>query len=537
MRGLMSVLFSPRAQQVTKDSRAGWVGTSSGWIPPNTAGVRVTHETALTLAPVFSAVSTIANIVAMLPWRVMRRLPGGGREVVLGPITNLLHSSPNENMGAFTWRQIITAMALLWGNGYAEIVRDAGGRPIELLLIHPSRVTPRRLPDTMEMVYEVRNFQMDSVVLPARDMFHLRGLGDDLQGQSIVRLAARTMGLAIAAEEYGAAFFGNGAQLGGIITGKDGTGKAGDQRVINLLKSFNRKHRGAANAFKVEYLDAGMDYDSIGVPPNEAQFLETRKFETADIARWFNLPPHEIGHLENAIKANVEDQSRSLVRKAILPWVRPLEQEADRKLLGLGGGGRYTRMDLNMLMRGDSKARAEFYKTLISLGVMSPNEARAREDMNPAPGGDVYLVMANMTTLEQVGRNLPQSAPPAALAGTFDRMLAREGHRAADAAARYKKRADFLSWLDRFYRQHVHHMRRELTTALTEVGLWGDEARQELVDFLMGHVEESKALVMDAYDDGTVPQWCDESRRARDQAARLLEQITDARAVSVGEEA
>ena len=511
---------------MTPDSDAGWKGTGH-WIPKTPAGVYVTHESALTYSAIWCAVRVISETVAMLPWHVMRRLPNGGREAVGGTVETLLNTRPNPWMGAYSFRQLLVAYALLWGNGYAEIVRDGGGRPVEMWPIHPDRVMPW-VKNGSDLYYRVRN-DTDLHDIPARDIFHLRGPGThSIVGQSVIALAARSIGLGIAAEEFGSSFFGNGAQLG-VILREGPNSKLDDQGKINLMESFERRFSGSGSkAFKTFLADKGMEVETIGIPAKDAQFLETRTFQVTEVARWYRVPPHKLAHLDNSIKANIEEMGSSFAQDSILPWVRPLEQEADFKLLG-ANPSRFTRMNLNMLMRGDAKARTEYYSGMVNIGAMSPNDVRAREGMNPIPEGDVYMVQANMTTLDRVGENFdPATSEQArALTGVFDRMLAREGGRAKDAAGRYTRR-EFASWLDRFCRQHTHQVRGALREVLEAHGLWNDGARAETVGFVTVHVEESRALLMDAYTAGDVGTWCDEVKRARTQGARLLERILDA---------
>lgn len=374
------------------------------YVPLRSAGVRVDHDTALKISAVWAAVRVIAENIAGLPWRAYRRLPNGDHEVQSQhPVTSVLHRWPNAEMTPFTFRETLLGWALTWGNGYAEIERDAAGRVTGLWPIAPDRVEVRREPDG-ELLYLVTQYSGNGrrqVDVPAKDMFHLHGLGfDGLTGYSVVSYAAKSMGISLAAEEFGAAFFGNGSTVHGVL---QHPGKLKEEAKQMISESWAAMHQGAASAWKTAVLEEGMTWHNIGLPPGDSQFLETRQFQVNDIARWFRVPPHKLGDLTKTSYASQEHASIEFVTEALVPWCIRLEQEADRKLFGLSSSSNlYTKIGVNALLRGDMAARSSFYKEMYYLGVLSINEIRQLEDMNSiGEDGDARFVQANMMPLHR----------------------------------------------------------------------------------------------------------------------------------------
>lgn len=374
------------------------------------AGVYVTPDNALQNAAVWGCVTYLSRTVAQLPWRVMREANGGGSEISRAhPVDYLLSQRPCPDMGSFTWRQTLLGHALLWGNGYAEIERDARGVPVALWLIHPSRVTVKRGIDN-SLVYEVTNASNGGTAyLEAMDVFHVRGFGDGVVGFGVVEYAAQSIGWARATELFGASYFGEGMNPTGIIEVAKGL-TAPAMEV--LRQQFKRLYSGPKGE-KTAILDAGMKFTKISSSPEESQFIDVRQHQIEEIARWFGVPPHKIQHLLRTTFSNIENQAIEVVVDTIIPWVKIFEEEANYKLFGANRPGFFTKMNLNGLLRGDSASRAAFYKSMRELGVMSVNEIRSLEDMNPiGPEGDKRIVQMNMTTLERIGEE-PHAAEPA----------------------------------------------------------------------------------------------------------------------------
>ena len=388
-------------------------GESRIYVPYRQAGVAVSEDTALTNAAVWACVRVIAETVAALPWRVYRKAAAGRELMSAHPVDWLLNNQANPEQTAFTFREALVAHALTWGNGYAEIQRDLAGRASALVLITPDRVCPRRT-DAGDLVYEVDSGDgSKTTVLPA-DMLHLHGLAfDGLVGYSPVRMAARSIGLGIAQDVFGGAFYGNGTALGGMV---EVPGTMQPEQINQMEKYLNDTHRGPDKAFKVRVVANGMKYHNIGMPMTDAQFIESRKFSVTEVARWFRVPPHKIADLERSTNNNIEHQSIEFVTDTIVPWVTRLEQEVNVKLFGARAvGSVYTKMAVNALMRGDAASRANFYRLMTQMGAMSINEVRELEELNGIGGaGDEHLVQLNQTTLEKLVAEAPSAAPPAA---------------------------------------------------------------------------------------------------------------------------
>lgn len=372
------------------------------------AGVPVDAETALKNAVVWACIRYLTNAIAQLPWRVLREEADGDRvPMPRHPVDWLLHRRPCGEMGAFTWRQTMLGNALRYGNGYAEIERDMAGRPIALWPLHPCRVTPKRRRDTGRLYYEVQGEGVGQMVeMAPEDIFHIRGFGDGPVGYNIVEYAAQSIGWAQATELFGASFFGEGMNPGGIIEYQQGMSA---EALARLRKEMAKLYQGPKKANRTAFLDAGMKWTKVSIQPDEAQFIETRQHQVEEICRWFGVPPHKVMHLLRMTNNNIEHQSIEVVTDSVVPWVRILEDEADWKLFGQNRQNLFTSMDLSALLRGDLKAQAEHFRTLRDAGVYSVNEIRTRLGMNKiGPEGDKRVAQMALTTLERIGEEPPK---------------------------------------------------------------------------------------------------------------------------------
>jgi HK97 family phage portal protein len=378
------------------------------------AGLSITHDTALRYSAVWGCVRVIAESLAQMSWHVYRRTTGGGKEMMTQhPVDWLLHRQWNPELSAFGGRETLIAWALTWGNGYAEIERDAAGRAVWLWPIAPDRVKVERTA-AGALVYDVTNHGEPNSVLAAEDMLHLHGLSfDGVTGYSVIALARESIGLGLATERFGAAFFGNGSHPGGVL---EHPGKLNPEARQNLKSSWEDAHRGPDNVLRVAVLEEGMKWQAIGIPPEDAQFLETRKFQVQEICRWFRVPPHKLADLERATFSNIEHQAIEFVVDTLVPWAVRLEQEADLKLFGANRGRLFTKLNVNALLRGAQENRFGAYATGRQWGWLSVNDVRALEDMNPLPPhiGDTYLVPINMLALSLTGDRPTLPLAPAA---------------------------------------------------------------------------------------------------------------------------
>lgn len=387
------------------------------YVQSTLAGVRVSTDTALQQATVWACVQILSKSIAQLPWRAMQEADPGASTIVPGRLDNLLNHRPNPEMSAFTFRETMMGHALIWGNAFAEIERDTAGRPVAIWPIEPDRVFVKRDWQTGRLYYQVNNQTRGIIDLDFMDMFHIHGPSfDGVTGYQTIGYAAQSIGLALAVERFGAAFFGNNAQLGGVITnGKSNLDADGREA---MLASFNEKHKGSDQAFRWNYLDGGMDFKQIEVNNEKGQFIQTQQNQVEVICRWFGVPPHKVQHLLRSTNNNIEHQGIEFVTDGILPWTVRFEQEADFKLVNQRNPqGYYTRIDVRSLQRGDLAARGAFYTVMFNNGAFSPNDILHAEGLNPIPdseGGNKHFVLVTNQPLATAGDPPPVQTDPGA---------------------------------------------------------------------------------------------------------------------------
>ena len=404
--GIISGLFRSRDKPTNRT-----VGSSYSFLfGGTTAGKAVTERTAMQMTAVYSCVRILAEAVAGLPLNLYKYLPDGGKEKSFDhPLYRLLHDEPNPEMSSFVFRETLMTHLLLWGNAYAQIIRNGKGEVVALYPLMPNKMTVDR--DQSGQLYYSYNRSSDeaptmkgsTVILKPSDVLHIPGLGfDGLVGYSPIAMAKNAIGLAIATEEYGAKFFANGAAPGGVLE-HPGTIKD-PQRVRDAWQS---QFGGSGNANKIAVLEEGMKYTSIGISPEQAQFLETRKFQINEIARIFRVPPHMVGDLEKSSFSNIEQQSLEFVKYTLDPWVVRWEQSFMRRLLSEDEKQQYfVKFNLEGLLRGDYQSRMTGYATARQNGWMSANDIRELENLDRIPaeqGGDLYLINGNMLPLANAG--------------------------------------------------------------------------------------------------------------------------------------
>lgn len=377
---------------------------------PTTSGKTVNEFTAMQTTAVYSCVRILAEAVASLPLHVYRYKENGKERVYNHHLYNILHNEPNTEMSSFVFRETLMSHLLIWGNAYAQIIRDGAGRVVALYPLLPNKMTVSR--DKNGEIYYIYTTTSDenpnfkdygSVVLRKQDVLHIPGLGfDGLVGYSPIAMAKNAVGMTIATEEYGASFFANGANPGGVL---EHPGVLKDPKKVR--DSWNEVYRGTANAHKIAVLEEGMKYQQIGIPPEEAQFLETRKFQINEIARLYRIPPHMVGDLEKSSFSNIEQQSLEFVKYTLDPWVIRWEQAMQRSLLLPKEKQEFfIRLNVDGLLRGDYQSRMNGYSVARQNGWLSANDIREMEDMNPIPGeegGNLYLINGNMTKLKDAG--------------------------------------------------------------------------------------------------------------------------------------
>ena len=375
-----------------------------------TSGKTVNERTALQTTAVYACVRILSETIASLPLHVYQYTEGGKAKDTEHVLYTLLHDEPNPDMTSFVFRETLMSHLLIWGNAYAQILRDRSGQVIGLYPLLPDQMRVHRS-EKGKLFYVYNRYEEDnpnfqekgSIVLSQEEVLHIPGLGfDGLIGYSPIALAKNAVGMTLACEEYGASFFGNGANPGGVLEHpgilKD-PGKVRD--------SWNAVYQGTRNAHKVAVLEEGMSYKQIGIPPEEAQFLETRKFQINEIARLFRIPPHMVGDLEKSSFSNIEQQSLEFVKYTLDPWVVRFEQALKKSLLlPEEKKTHFIKFNVDGLLRGDYQSRMNGYAIGRQNGWLSTNDIRELEELNPIPpeeGGDLYLINGNMTKLKDAG--------------------------------------------------------------------------------------------------------------------------------------
>ena len=393
----LSRLFPSRASP----KNSFWSSPYSFFFGISSSGKSVNEKTALQTTAVYACVRILAETIASLPLHTYRYSTGGKEKAMNHPLYYLLHSEPNPEMTSFVFRETLMGHLLLWGNAYAQIIRDGRGRVLGLYPLLPSKMLVNRT-DQGILFYQ---YEKDgrTYFLPDTDVLHIPGLGfDGLVGYSPVAMAKNAIGMAIATEEYGAKFFANGASPGGVL---EHPGVVKDPGKIR--ESWNAVYQGSGNAHRVAVLEEGMKFQPIGIPPEQAQFLETRKYQLNEIARIFRIPPHMIGDLEKSSFSNIEQQSLEFVMYTLDPWVIRWEQAISRALFSGGEKRQYfVKFNVDGLLRGDYQSRMNGYAVGRQNGWLSANDIRELENLNRIPpelGGDLYLINGNMTKLADAG--------------------------------------------------------------------------------------------------------------------------------------
>lgn len=406
--GFFSSIFKARDKPQVENRTVG--SSYSFYMGGSSAGKNVNERSAMQMTAVYSCVRILAEAVAGLPLHLYRYKEDGGKEKALDfNLYHLLHEEPNKEMSSFIFRETLMTHLLLWGNAYAQIIRNGKGEVVALYPLMPNKMKVDR-DENGELYYtytrsteEAPTMEGSTVYLTPRDVLHIPGLGfDGLVGYSPIAMAKNAIGLAIATEEYGAKFFANGAAPSGVL---EHPGTIKDP--ARLRENWNSTFGGSANSGKVAVLEEGMKYTPISISPEQAQFLETRRFQIDEIARIFRVPPHMVGDLEKSSFSNIEQQSLEFVKYTLDPWVVRWEQSLARSLLTEDEKKIYFfKFNLEGLLRGDYASRMSGYATARQNGWMSANDIRELENMDKIPaeeGGDLYLINGNMLPLNKAG--------------------------------------------------------------------------------------------------------------------------------------
>lgn len=379
------------------------------YIPSTGSGVRVPADAAFKWTASWACIRVICDTIAGLSWHVYRKTAGGDRQKQdKHPLQYRLNVQPNTEMTPFTFRETLIADALVWGDGYAEIERDNGGRPLNLWPIEPHRIEIKR-DDQNRIVYEIRNQGKPATYLRPKNMFHLKGFGPTgMQGYYILALFPEAFALGLGSERYSSQFFDGSAIPAGLLKHP---GRMDKEKAEKLIAEFEKRH---LRKRRVGLLQAGLEWQTVSATNEDSQLTETRRFQVLEACRIFRVPPHKVAELERAILNNVSQLETAFGRDTIAPWCSRIQQEAALKLLNPRElvAGYYNKLNIESIMRGDAKARAEYYTIMLQNGAMSINQVRALEDMNGiGKTGDKHFMPLNFGTVETVAKGPPK--PPA----------------------------------------------------------------------------------------------------------------------------
>lgn len=471
------------------------------------AGVNMNEDAALTISAYWNGINIISGTVGFLPFRVYRKDVQGREIAPASRIDWLLHERPNEYMSAFTFRQVLQEHALGWGNGYAEIDFDMRGRAIALWPLLPNKMKPevtKNKAGEKVLVYKYDQGNGKTTVFPSWKIFHVKGMGfDGVKGYSVINYWRESLAQAKALERYGTSFFSNDATPSAVL---EHPAKLTDEAEKNLRKSWEEKHRGVDKQHKIAILEEGMKLHQIGVSPEDAQFLTSRKFSVIEVARWLNIPPHMLKDLEKATFSNIESQGIEFVTYTLMPWLKTWESEANYKMFGVEGRRKFfTEFVANALLRGDSKTRFEGYRVAINSGWISRNEVRQLENMREIEGLDSFLKPMNYETVGgEPENNIPLEVEPdddtaqrekfaELFRDTFRRLVTKEVN-TLRRRIKAEDRAEVETLVSEFYDSFRDHVTEVLEPVMRALGATSEAAVKEADRYVV----RSRAAILEA---------------------------------------
>ena len=477
----------------------------------STSGITVTPSTAITFSAVFAAHKILAESVAMLPLFLMRRTASGKSPATDMSLYGVLHDVANPEMDAYLVRETMTASMVGRGFAIGIIDYDVDGNITALWPVPPSRVYEITRNEQNELVYRIIMQNGQVYTYPSWRILHLRGMGPDgINAYSPITLQRQGIGLALAAEMYGASYFGNGGTPGGILKRPAGVPPLKEDSATRLINSWNDAHQGADRANKVALLEEGMEYQAIQISPEDAQFLQTREFQVEEIARWYRIPPPMLAMTDKtSTYASVEAFGLQFVIYTLYPWLVRWEKAISAQMLYENQRPYlFAEHLMTAFLRGDTPARYTAYGQARQWGWMSVNDIRALENMNGiGSSGDVYLTPANMMPAGKE-RDLRQACLPG-LADAINRALKREVNDVRGAVTKLlrKKGAEaFADWLSDFYQEHQEFMVRQITPAsltLAEIASGDEREMTERVEgslrlFALRRASQAQQQIRDA---------------------------------------
>lgn len=402
--------FIHKDTRATANFPADWLNNYyefGGGFDTNAAGVSVNESTALKHSAYWRAVNLLSSQIASFPIGLFKRLPNGNtQEITNHPAVRLLTRQPHSTypITPFIWKETSQANVLTKGNAYSYIDRDRMGHPTGLSIMEPGNMSPKT--DGKKLVYEYLQDVFDPY-----EILHIPGLGfDGVKGQAVLKVAAESMGVGLAMQKYSASFYKNGAKQSGFLLHPM---SLGDKARDGLRASFDKKLRGPDGGTGV--LDEGMKYQPNSTPPIDQQLLQLKQFSVQEIARWFGVPVHLLMEESRSTFNNIVEQSLAFVRYSLTPWVERWESELEAKLLTEDErNDHFFKFNMDSLMRGNPKDRAEHYTKMAEYGFMTINEVRQKEDLNSIEGGDEHLIQVNRTPLNKLSDGKGDEVPPGA---------------------------------------------------------------------------------------------------------------------------
>lgn len=517
--------------------------TLAAWgVRKSASGVIVNEQTALTSSTVYGAVKLLAEATGMLPLKLYRRLSGGGKELAdEHPLFRIIHTQPNSEMTSQTWRELIVTDLLLYGNHYSFIMRNNAGKVLFIRPLRPDKMAEIYRAKSGNLFYRYTPDRLPQVLFPATEIMHLRGLSKEgIMGYNPINLAREAIGLSLAVEEYGAKLFANDATPGGILRHP---GALSPEAKKSLRADWVNQHQGSGNAHTMTVLEENMEYEKVGLNPEEAQAVPIRKFQLQEVARVFNVPPHMLKDLEKASFNNIEQQSLEFVTYSLGVWLKRIEGGINKDLIVESEQATlYAEHLVEGLLRGDIKTRYQAYNMAWRNSWMSADEIREKENMNPQPGGlgAKYYAPLNMAPTDQVDEGDGVDGFNSLDPHTRRQALAR---RAASARRRIEKsyrrvykdvalriikreRADILraaekylgersieqlnDYLDGFYKEHPKYVTKNMSPVMealaesirAESGIEIGEAIQKNEEF---------EIFLNSYLEAFLARWIDRS--------------------------
>ena len=361
---------------------------------------QVSPETALTFSAVWAAMRLLSESISTLPVGVFRRENNGDNIEVNSDLSFLVKYQPNTYQNKITFYEKIIMDMLSDGNSYVQIVRNRNGRVLELLPLNYGDVETYTLDNKLYYSDDKSGQTHDS-----ENILHFKMITgpDGITGLSPIEQCKNAIGWGMDVQTYSSTFFRNGGKLSGIL---ESDRALSEQAIDRLRNSFNKNYGTLSGSNQTAVLEEGLKYKSISVTPDQAQFLASRQFSIQEVARIFGLPPHLLKDLSASSFNNIEMQSQEFVSYSLMPYISKIELEMSLKLFRRNNIGReYIKFNVNGLLRGNVKDRADYYKTAITNGWMSINEVRQKEDLNKIDSGDENYLQMNMTTINKIGQD------------------------------------------------------------------------------------------------------------------------------------